>query len=268
MTPTSSSAVLAEPQAPPITFDDIDLTRADAASGLPLSSSLPSLPSDPPSALAKPFLVEPAQQSMRTTALRLAKLGFRVFPLAPGTKDQPLTTHGCKDASSIPDRVLSWWTKCPRANIAIATGGGLVVLDRDTAHDGKPAGDWAKVAEINDGPLPNLHVRTGGGGEHLYLRDDHGLGCSSGDLPPGIDVRGEGGYVVAAGWHRELRTTSTSWEESGETERLPVEHDAMFSLRFPDRPNDTQDAHFSTRNPWNDDDDGHAEKAASLFSFR
>jgi hypothetical protein len=34
------------------------------------------------------------------------------------------------------------------------------------------------------------------------------------------------------------------WEESGETERLPVEPDAMFSLRFPDRPQDAQFAHF------------------------
>lgn len=34
------------------------------------------------------------------------------------------------------------------------------------------------------------------------------------------------------------------WEESGETERLPVEPDAMFTLRFPDRPEEAQLAHF------------------------
>lgn len=34
------------------------------------------------------------------------------------------------------------------------------------------------------------------------------------------------------------------WEESGETERLPVEPDGLFSLRFSDRPQDSQLAHF------------------------
>ena len=34
------------------------------------------------------------------------------------------------------------------------------------------------------------------------------------------------------------------WEESGETERLPVEPDAMFTLRFPTRPQEAQLAHF------------------------
>src|SRR5258708_3679887 len=34
------------------------------------------------------------------------------------------------------------------------------------------------------------------------------------------------------------------WEESGGTERLPVEPDAMLSLRFPDRPQEAQLAHF------------------------
>jgi hypothetical protein len=34
------------------------------------------------------------------------------------------------------------------------------------------------------------------------------------------------------------------WEEADETERLPVEPDAMFTLRFTDRPADCQLAHF------------------------
>lgn len=34
------------------------------------------------------------------------------------------------------------------------------------------------------------------------------------------------------------------WEEANETERLPVEPDAMFTLRFTDRPLDNQLAHF------------------------
>lgn len=50
--------------------------------------------------------------------------------------------------------------------------------------------------EAAHGQLPRTaEVATGGGGKHLFLRDPHGL--RSGPIGPGLDLKAEGGYVVA-----------------------------------------------------------------------
>src|SRR5262245_64327499 len=80
------------------------------------------------------------------------------------------------------------------ADIGIVTGGGLLVVDVDPRHDGD-----ASLADLErvHGPLPDTpRGRTGGGGLHVYFAVDQAVGnCTN--LAPGIDLRGEGGYVVA-----------------------------------------------------------------------
>jgi hypothetical protein len=127
-------------------------------------------------------------------ALAYASREIPVFPCTPGGKT-PLTPHGFKDATTDPDVIWRLWTKHPKANIAIPTGraSGIFILDADIKHGGLEA----------LGTLPDLpattRVRTGGGGVHIYLRYPEGqkITNSPGDLPPGLDVRGEGGYVLA-----------------------------------------------------------------------
>jgi hypothetical protein len=128
-------------------------------------------------------------------ALRYAERGIPVFPVK-GKK--PLTEHGLKDASSDANIIRSWWSRWPDANVAIRTGiaSGLFALDVDPQHDGHRS---LEALEHTFGPLPStLESRTGSGGRHLFfaLLDGQTIRNSAGKLGPGLDVRGENGYLV------------------------------------------------------------------------
>ncbi len=80
-------------------------------------------------------------------------------------------------------------------NIGVATGGGLLVIDLDAPALGDET--WRRLVEGRE-PVETVEAITGRG-RHLYF-DAQGLGAipsSAGRLGPGVDVRGEGGYVVA-----------------------------------------------------------------------
>jgi Bifunctional DNA primase/polymerase, N-terminal len=150
-------------------------------------------------------------------ALQYAAHGWAVFPVhgivgrrcscgasecsSPGK--HPLTRRGVKDASSDARIISGWWRSWPGANVALATGSasGVVVIDVDPPH-----GDISLDRLTDAGyELPQtLAVRTGSGGLHLYYATpDFALGNSAGRLAgislelPGVDLRADGGYVVA-----------------------------------------------------------------------
>jgi hypothetical protein len=149
-------------------------------------------------------------------ALKAAKAGRAVFPLQPLGK-VPLfrnahdtreaqracqgkcgaVGHGLYDATKDAKRISGWWDLNPGANVAIRTGApsGVVVLDVDPAKGG--AESLAKLRqEFPDLPAKPT-VITGNGGEHYYFaHPGHPVPNSAGQLAPGLDVRGDGGYVV------------------------------------------------------------------------
>jgi hypothetical protein len=111
----------------------------------------------------------------------------------------PRVAGGVKTATTDLAQIESWWRKWPTANVAIRTGAasGLVVIDVDPDHDGEIS-LTNLVRECGQVPEGRV-VSTGGGGRHLYfrhpgtpVRNDVGR-----RLGPGIDVRGDGGYVLA-----------------------------------------------------------------------
>jgi hypothetical protein len=129
--------------------------------------------------------------STARVAVALARRGWRVFPCSGKL---PLTEHGCKDATEDTDKVREWWTRFPSANVAIATGRGLLVVD----IDGEQGRASLELLEQRHAPLPRtLTAKTGGGGLHLYFHLVTQLGNTAGKLGPGIDTRGDGGYVIA-----------------------------------------------------------------------
>ena len=151
--------------------------------------------------------------SMLDHALAYAARGWRVFPVyearARGTQcacgkktctspaKHPRTPNGCKDASSDADQIKQWWRRWPDASIGIATGAGLAVVDIDPGHGGNDTMEDLRRAL---GRLPDsVEVITGGGGRHIYLSVEPGtpIRCSVGQLGAGVDIRGDGGYVVA-----------------------------------------------------------------------
>lgn len=110
----------------------------------------------------------------------------------------PATSRGFKDASNVEAEIGALWQGAPRdSNIAVATGNGIFVVDCDI----KPGVDGrAALAELEakHGALPpTLTARTGSGGLHLYFRCTGApINNSASKIGPGIDIRGDGGYVV------------------------------------------------------------------------
>lgn len=121
-------------------------------------------------------------------------------PTCPSPAKHPLTTHGLQEATTDAGQIRQWWTRWPRANVALRTGAasGLVVLDIDLPH----GFDSLRHFEQEDGPVGrSLVARTGSGGAHLYLAHP-GSGLvvpnrAGSVLGPGVDVRADGGYVIA-----------------------------------------------------------------------
>lgn len=130
-------------------------------------------------------------------ALRYAGRGWAVLPLQPKGKI-PLTPHGCNDASKDKEQIAAWWEKHPDANVGIATGAasGFFVVDID-GEEGELS--LKKLEELHVPLPPTGEVITGGGGRHLYFKlpDGQSIRNSAGKIADKVDIRGEGGYVVA-----------------------------------------------------------------------
>jgi hypothetical protein len=137
------------------------------------------------------------QYAFRLCALALARRGLHVFPCRPRSK-KPLTEHGFKDATADADAIARWWRLNPDCNIAIATGAAsrVFVLDVDNDKDGEAA---LRKLEEQHGALPATVEAVTARGRHLYFAWPAGalVRNSAGKLGPGLDVRGEGGYVLA-----------------------------------------------------------------------
>lgn len=152
----------------------------------------------------------PAPRGIRAScsrALVYVRRGIPVFPCEPGGK-RPLTADGFLEATIDEARIRRWWGRWPQANVAIPTGerSGLLVLDVDAGG----GTDSLALLELSRGQSPKTAwSQTGEGGQHLYFRYPsrqelqegglymQGIRNSQGLLGVGLDVRGEGGYVVA-----------------------------------------------------------------------
>jgi P4 family phage/plasmid primase-like protien len=131
---------------------------------------------------------------MRVAALAYARFGFAIFPVS--VDKTPLTPHGFKDATTDEAQIERWWDEFPDAGIGLPTGAatGVVVLDEDPRHGGRES---LEALVSRHGPLPQSPVaRTGGGGRHFWFRHPGGAFPSLAGFRPGLDTRGDGGYVV------------------------------------------------------------------------
>ncbi len=142
-----------------------------------------------------------ADNPLMTAALMYAGKGWAVFPLVPGGKVPHKGTEGYKDATTDVDRLTRWWTSHPTDNIGLACGAShLVVVDLDTKGGEDGPGNWrafcARQDISDDGALVQM---TPSGGTHLVYKAPSGapIRNSAGSLAPGVDVRGDGGYILA-----------------------------------------------------------------------
>jgi hypothetical protein len=124
-------------------------------------------------------------------------IGFKVFPLGHGLKLPAIKGgKGVHDASDDPDMIDAWAKKFPKANIGIACGevSGIVVIDVDPRNGGtKTLNDLAAKGYV----FPRCpEAKTGNGGRHLFFQIPHGDLRKT--LGEGVDIKGNGGYVVGA----------------------------------------------------------------------
>jgi hypothetical protein len=138
------------------------------------------------------------QESERfTAALDYLRRGWSVLPIEPHGKRPLVPWRPFQSGAASVDAVRQWFERWPDANIGLVTGGlsGLVVLDVDTGHGGA---DSLAALEQEHGALPvTLEALTGGGGRHLYFRHPASPVMNRVGLRAGIDLRGDGGCVVA-----------------------------------------------------------------------
>ena len=129
-------------------------------------------------------------------ALYYAGMGIAVFPCEPGRKT-PACANGFLDATTDEATIRAWWARNPRANVAMATGkvSGMVAVDVDPRHGGD---EGLLDLAARHGPLPETaESLSGGGGRHVFLAHPGGhVPCSQSEIAPGVDIKGDGGYVV------------------------------------------------------------------------
>jgi len=156
---------------------------------------------------------------MSEQILSYAARGWKVFPVyepvggvcscpkgaaCDSPAKHPRTEHGHNDASDKAAMVTFWAAKYRGTNWGIVTGAasGFIVVDVD-AHAGGTDSLKRLLAEY--GPLDQKYfVRTGGGGWHLlfkhpgfYVKTTNSKQKAEPAFGPGIDIKGDGGYIVA-----------------------------------------------------------------------
>lgn len=177
-------------------------------------------------------LESPDPRRLVEVALRYGQHGWPVLPLhtpigrgcscsasecgSPGK--HPRTARGVHEASTGHGRIRDWWARWPHANVGVATGAasGLVVLDVDLP-DGP---DSLAELEARHGSLPaTCEQRTGSGGRQLLFAHPGTTVRNRAGVVPGIDVRGDGGYIVVP---PSLHAAGDRYQWTGRTSPAPA----------------------------------------------
>jgi hypothetical protein len=124
-------------------------------------------------------------------ALDYLRMGYAVIPCGENKRPYIDSWKPYQTERPTETRIKEWWDTWPAANVAIITGevSGLTVIDVD--------GDTG-IASIRDNEIKlpaTKHIKTPRG-HHLYYQFNPQFHTGAGFLP-GLDVRSNGGYVVA-----------------------------------------------------------------------
>jgi hypothetical protein len=159
--------------------------------------------------------IEAFEQSghMVDAALAYARNGVPVFPVNVRNKkpvaarlrdenNKPIAgTGGFKRATTDPEQIREWWGERGRHLIGVPmgrrTGVWVLDVDTDTDHDDDGIGAW-RALEAEHGAVETRGHRTATDGLHLFFdwAEELPIGCSTGSLPHGMEVKADGGYVV------------------------------------------------------------------------
>lgn len=188
-------------------------------------------------------MTDPLAGALLAGALDYASVGWPVLPLhhpieggrcscmrgCDSPFKHPRTRNGLDDATTDEVTIRKWWGRDAGSNIGIVTGArsGIVVLDVDGREGLK---NWGELEKRHGATPSSFLVTTPRGGVHLYLaHPGRRVPNTAGKLAANIDVRGDGGYVVAhpsnaingRGWRQWTGAGCEGWLD-GTAELVPM----------------------------------------------
>ena len=212
--------------------------------------------------------------------LELANLDIKTFPAGPDKK--PLVKDWQGKATTDKATIERWIKRWPDANPAIPCGdiNNLAVLDLDLRPDGRDGIQAAKDLGLDLSKA--FQVKTPSGGIHAYFLHREGLSNSAAHLPDGIDIRGQGGYVLAPG---SVLSNGKSYRIIGEGGLSDIEMLPPFPKRLMPPPREEAQpsasehddispadldsilAELSKRKEWRDDRNGWLKVGMALHDY-
>ena len=122
--------------------------------------------------------------------------GWSIIPIRSGGKRPLVRWEESQYRRPHVEEVRAWFSARPEAGIAVVTAvSGLVVLDTDPRHGGEVS--LERLQRQHDRLPTTVECRSGGGGRHLYFAHLGAPIRNKAGFAPGVDLRGDGGYVVA-----------------------------------------------------------------------
>ncbi len=137
------------------------------------------------------------ESECQQAALDYLRRGWSVIPMLERDKRPAIRWQDYQSVRAAEPALREWFRRWPAGNVGIVTGAisGLVVLDVDPRHGGAES---LRDLEGEHGQLPKtLEAVSGGGGRHLYFAHPGGVVRNRVGIAPGIDLRGDGGCIVA-----------------------------------------------------------------------
>jgi hypothetical protein len=148
----------------------------------------------------------PKNKTILDQALYLASRGWAVFPAPAGSKKSHASknTNGANwGATSDPDQIRRYWQRWPDANLGFPTGvhADFFVVEADTVKGhGVDGIENLKRLETQNGKIPTtVEAVSPSGSRHFYFLYPRGVRVKNSEnkIAAGIDVRGDGGMVIA-----------------------------------------------------------------------
>jgi hypothetical protein len=149
----------------------------------------------------------------------------------------PYTLHGFKEASRDEDQIRAWWREHPDALVGMPTGSAtrLLCIDYDPDKATAETNDW--ISEHTDALMSGFSYQTARGGRHYLFNVPENSRYPSGTdvvldgkRRPGIDIRGEGGYIIYWPLHGFQKTGELTWLPAGLVDDRRVEKREMMPL--------------------------------------
>lgn len=168
--------------------------------------------------------------TVKERALQYISMGFSIVPIRKGGKAPAVKWEDFQKKQPTEEEIDSWieWIG-DDINLGIVTGkvSNLIVVDVDK---NKITGELGDVSDLP----PTTEAITGSGGRHLYYRYPEGEEVSnSAGIRPNVDIRAEGGQVVAPG---SIHSNGNEYKW-----KLPMQPVAVFPIdKFKEKPRPQQ----------------------------